>query len=202
MLSFAPRSRGAVWMGRYRGRWRRSERQGTVGRSGTWWLWIKSWDRTIDTPYTETEGLPPRAQCHRRIGRSLRSPDSDESFVVWKQKCAVFFHLPPSDLSLSGVTVSIRTITPTPWTMPATPTHTPARRPASWLPRWLQDTAPVEEANMMVEEGLWWPIRVGHWDVLTTNKSRCLPHPLRLWTVAPCPFHQWTTGKHATKGGC
>lgn len=55
-------------MGRYRERWRRSGRRGTVDRSGIWWLWIKSWGRTIDTPYTETEVLLLRARCHQRTG--------------------------------------------------------------------------------------------------------------------------------------
>lgn len=70
------RSRGAVWMGHCRGRWRRSGRRGTVDKNGTWWLWIKSWGQTTDTPYTETEGLPLRAQCHQRTGRSLHLSNS------------------------------------------------------------------------------------------------------------------------------
>lgn len=87
-LSLCLRSRGVVWMGRYRGRWRRSERRGTVGRSGTWWLWTKSWGRTIDTPYTETEGPPLRARCHQRTGTITASC----SWFFYKQfhACIIF----------------------------------------------------------------------------------------------------------------
>lgn len=56
-------------MGHYRGRSRRSAKRGTVGRSGIWWLWIRSCGQTIDTPYTGTEALPLRARCHQRTGR-------------------------------------------------------------------------------------------------------------------------------------
>ena len=112
--------------------------------------------------------------------------------------CISFFSSSSSSspLSLSGDTVLISSTTPTPWTTLATPTPTLARRPVSWLPRWLQGTGPGAQVNTRGEEELWWPIRVGHWAAFTTTRSHCLLHPLRLWTVAPCLFHQWTTGKH------
>lgn len=62
------RSSVAVWMGRYRGRWRRFVRRGTVDRSGTWWLWTRNWGLTTDIPYTVTEELHPKAPCPQRTG--------------------------------------------------------------------------------------------------------------------------------------
>lgn len=79
--------------------------------------------------------------------------------------------------------------------MLATPTPTRAPRPASWLHRWLQGMGLVQEVNTMAEAGRWWPIRAVQW-VVPTTKSHCLLHLLMPWTVALCPFHQWTTGKH------
>lgn len=101
-------------------------------------------------------------------------------------------------LLLSGVTVQISTTTPTQWTMLATPTPTRAPRPASLLHRWLQGMGLVQEVNTMAEAGRWWPTRAVQW-VVPTTKSCCLLHLPRPWTVALCPFHQWTTGKHTNQ---
>lgn len=68
LICLCCRSRGAVWTERCKGRSKRFAKRGIVGRSGTWWLWIRSWGRTTGTPFTETEGRPLRAQCHLRTG--------------------------------------------------------------------------------------------------------------------------------------